>query len=136
MQTGAGVINLTDPEWEKEYARRVGLMMDKLLAPPGARVLWLELPDMREAAMQADIELINRIVRGEAGQRDRVIFFPVRQILGRQPGKFTMHVAGPTGMPLQVRDADGVHLSRAGADRLAAELIRYLFEDGALPKLP
>lgn len=133
MQTGSGIIKLTDPGWEEEYGRRVGQAMDKLLQREGSRVIWLELPDMREAPMQADIELINRIVKAQADQRERVVFFPARQILGRQPGKFTMHVPGPTGMPVQVRDADGVHLSRPGADRMATELIKYLFEGGSLP---
>lgn len=133
MQAETGIIKLTDPRWEAEYARRVGLAMDKLLQREGTRVIWLELPDMREAPMQADIELINRIVKEQADQRERVVYFPARQMLGRQPGKFTMHVPGPTGMPIQVRDADGVHLSRPGADRMAAELIKYLFEGGSLP---
>lgn len=133
MRTGAGIIRPAAPEWEAEYARRVGIVMDKLTAVEGARVVWLELPDMRESRLQRDVELINRIVRQEAGRRDRVTFYPARALLSREPGRFTMHIAGPTGMPLQVRDNDGVHLSRAGADFLAEALMRYLFEDGDRP---
>ncbi len=133
MRTDAGIIRPSAPEWELEYARRVGTAMDKLTAVEGARVVWLELPDMREGRLQQDVELINRIVRQEADRRDRVAFYPARALLSRRPGAFTMHIAGPTGMPLRVRDNDGVHLSRAGADYLAESLMRYLFEGDVIP---
>ena len=131
MRTDNGIIRPGSDEWSDEYARRVGLAMDTLTAPGDARVLWLELPDMREASMQEDARAINELVRTEADQRDRVSVYSTRTILSRQPGTFTMHIAGPTGMPIQIRDRDGVHLNRAGADWLAEALVEMIAESGS-----
>lgn len=127
IRTGDTVLQPTDPAWDDEYGRRVGQAMDKLLAKEGARVIWLELPDMREPKVAEDVTVINRIVKGEADKRKNVEFFPTRALLSRQPGTYSPYVIGPNGMPLQVRDADGVHLNRAGADRLADALVKHLF---------
>lgn len=127
LRTGANIIQTGDPAWEEEYARRVGLAMDKLTASPGARVLWLELPDMREAKISDDVNLINKIVKAEADKRPNVEFFPTRGLLSRQPGTYSPYVIGRDGMPLQIRDADGVHLNRAGADRMAEAMIKHLY---------
>lgn len=132
MSTANGIIRPGDSAWAVEYGRRVGEAMDKLTAASGARIIWLELPDMRDSGLQRDVDLINSIVVDQAVARDQAVFYPTRSLLSRRPGVFTMHVAGPTGMPLAIRDADGVHLNRAGADRIAESVLAYLF-DGAQP---
>ena len=134
MSTPDGIIRPGDPAWAVEYGRRVGEAMDKLAAVSDARIVWLELPDMRDASLQRDVELINSIVAEQAEQRDAVMFYPTRSLLSRRPGTFSMHVAGPTGMPLSIRDADGVHLNRAGADRIADSVLGYLFDGGQPPQ--
>lgn len=127
MQTADGVIRIDQPEWETEYARRVGVVMDLLTTHDAARVCWLELPDMRNPEMQKEVQLINDLVRAESGKRERVEFISTRKILARHPGKFSPYIIGPNGMPVQVRDADGVHLNRTGADLLADYLADYLY---------
>ena len=127
MQTADRIIKVEDAEWPEEYARRVGALMDLITTPPAARMLWLELPDMRDDKIQKDVLLINRLVQTEAGKRSRVEFFLTRPILGHRPGKFTPYVIGPKGMPIQLRDPDGMHLNRAGADRLAEHLVQAIY---------
>lgn len=131
MQVEGRILQTDDPDWRVEYARRIGAVMDKLTAKPGSRVYWLEIPDMRDPGMQTKIEEINVILRREADRRDAVIFFETRQVLSRRPGTFTTHMPGPTGMPVMVRDTDGVHLNRAGADRIAEQVIRAIFAPGS-----
>lgn len=133
IQAGSDILRLHDPGWKAEYARRIGEVMDKLTVKENARVLWLEIPDMREEDIQKDVALINEIAKAEVAKRDRVTFVETRPVLSRKPGTFTMHVPGPTGMPITIRDADGVHLSRAGADKLADVFVKYLFKGGPLP---
>ncbi len=130
LRTDDGVIQPGSDDWATEYGGRIGLAMDKLTALPGSRVLWLELPDMREARMQEDVDMINTIVQAEAEKRPAVTFFLTRPILSRRPGTYAPHVIGPTGMPLQIRDQDGVHLNRAGADRMAEAMTAELFKKG------
>ncbi len=133
MRTRDGIIQpRAQAEWSAEYARRVARVMDKLTARSEQRVIWLELPPMRDSRLNDDIALINKLVADEAGQRSQVDFYPAAELFSRRPGTFSMHVAGPDGMPLRVREADGVHLNRAGADLLADRLIADLFaEPGA-----
>lgn len=127
MQTADRIIKEEEPEWQQEYARRVGALMDLIIAHPAARMMWLELPDMRDDKIQEDVLLINRLVGEEAARRPRVEFFRTRPILGHRPGKFTPYVIGPKGLPVQVRDPDGMHLNRAGADRLAENIVKAIY---------
>lgn len=124
-----GVLRPESTEWEIEYARRVGEAMDKLTAKEGARIYWLELPDMRDSSMQEDVDLINSLVRAEADRRPGATFLPTRELLSRRPGTFSPYVIGPRGMPLSVRDGDGIHLNRAGADLLAQYLLDSIESD-------
>ena len=129
MQTTNRIVKLEEPEWEVEYAGRVNALMTLLLsANPTARVMWLELPDMRDEKIQADVLLINRLVQAEAEKHQRVEFFGTREILGFRAGKFTPYVIGSKGLPVQVRDPDGIHLNRAGADRLAEYIVKAIYE--------
>jgi len=127
LQVDGRVVQTGDEAWDTEYSRRIGAVMDKLTAKPGSIVYWLEIPDMRDPGMQSKIEEINVILQREADKRDQVIFFETRPVLSRRPGTYTTHMPGPTGMPVMVRDTDGVHLNRAGADRIAEHLIRAIF---------
>ena len=128
MQTETGIINAEDPGWEAEYARRIGVIMDKLTAAKGARVYWLELPVMREKGVNDFVEIINRIAKSEADKRASVTFFATRGILGRKPDAYSPNVIGPTGKMIVLRDSDGVHLSRPGADRIAEALDKEFYK--------
>lgn len=129
MRTPDGIIQPRSQDaWSTEYARRVAHVMDKLTTSPEQRVIWLELPPMREGRLNDDIVLINELVAAEAARRAQVDFYPAAELFSRRPGAFSMHVAGPDGMPLRVREADGIHLNRAGADLLADRLLADVFQ--------
>jgi len=127
MQTENGIVNITDPEWEAEYARRVGMVMDKLTTAKGAEVYWLELPVMRDDNITESVDIINSIAKAEADKREDVTFFITRNILGRKPGVYSPNIIGPTGKMIVLRSSDGVHLSRPGADRIADALDKELY---------
>ncbi|MCC5846315.1 MAG: DUF459 domain-containing protein [Verrucomicrobia bacterium] len=131
LQVDGRILRTDDEAWGVEYSRRVGEMMDKLTAKPGSKVYWMEIPDMRDPGMQAKIEEVNVLLKQEADKREQVVFFETRRVLSRRPGTYTSHMPGPTGMPLMVRDADGVHLNRAGADRISEHLIQAIFQSGS-----
>jgi len=126
--SGQGIVQLADPAWAEEYARRVAMVMDKLTAREGAKVYWLELPVMRDESVTRDVEFINEIIKAEAEKRDQVIFFPTNPILTRRQGRYAPVMIGQDGRPVKVRDDDGVHLSRAGADRVAEAFLEAIFD--------
>ncbi|MEI7435193.1 MAG: DUF459 domain-containing protein [bacterium] len=124
MQVDGGVIvQPGDEAWNKAYAQRLGTAMDILTSGGSRQVLWMELPDMRDARHQADATEINAILRKEAGLRPSIHIFETRALLSRKPGTFSSYLIGRDGMPLAVRENDGIHLSRAGADLAASKLI-------------
>ena len=119
---GSAVVQPGDPAWNTEYTRRVGAAMDILVRGGARQVFWMELPDMRVDRNQADAMEINAVFRQEAGMRPAIHIFETKSVLSRKPGTYSPYLIGRDGLPLAVRDADGVHLSRAGADLTAGKL--------------
>ncbi len=126
MKVGNVVIRPGTMEWDNEYAKRVGKAMDLLTAREGTLVYWLELPDMRETRLRQDVSAINDIVLAESERRESVVFVPTRPFLSRNPGEYSPYVNGPDGLPVRVRDFDGVHLERPGAELVARHMRKYL----------
>lgn len=136
MKTNGGVIRPGAPEWDVEYSRRVGEAMDLLAPADGTRVIWLELPNMREPSIQNDVNAINQLVAAETQKRTRVELMPTRTLLGRKVDAYSPYIIGERGMPVQVRDNDGVHLSRPGADLLAAHIAQHLYGGAPAKETP
>ncbi len=129
MQTDNGIVRPGTPEWSVEYEHRVGIAMDRLSARDGAYVYWLELPDMRDQRVQSDVALINRMIENAAEQRDQAFFVPTQTLLSREPGVYSPYIIGPRGLPVQIRDPDGIHLNRTGAERITEYLVEYILGD-------
>jgi hypothetical protein len=120
------------PEWTEEYARRVGELMD-LLSAGGRPVLWVGQPPMRDGGFSAKMRALDAIYREEASSRPAVTFVDSTGVLGGPDGGWTPYLPGSDGRTL-ARQADGIHLSRAGGDRLAAVVlgrVRATWEDGS-----
>jgi hypothetical protein len=122
------VIQPDAPDWNREYARRVGAAMDIMLTAGVKRIFWIELPDMRSPAIQRDCLLINSLIQKEAASRPKVVFQPSKKLLSQTPGAFSPYIYDANGMPLQIRDAEGVNLDRNGAALLAHEIISHFPE--------
>jgi len=127
MRTSAGIVPFQTPAWEMEYGRRVGQLMDLLLAGGAERVIWLGLPCMREAQLNQDVIWMSRIVAQQAESREAVIYYPTKPIFCAGDGSYSSYLSLPNGMPLEVRASDGIHLNRQGAEHLAAILEKEFF---------
>lgn len=120
------------PEWRTEYARRVGALMDQLTAG-GRPVLWVGQPPMRSEEFSEKMRALDAIYRAEARRRPAVTFVDSTPVLGDTHGGWTPYLPGSDGQTL-ARQADGIHLSRAGGDRLADVVlgrVRALWENGS-----
>lgn len=105
--------------WRVEYGRRVGAVMDELQAEDRL-VLWIGQPPMREAGFDRRIRVINEVVAVEAEQRPWVTFVDTAPVLGGSDGHYVDRLPG---IDEDLRQDDGIHLSRAGADLLARHLL-------------
>lgn len=128
MKTEKGVLWQGNDEWQAEYARRIGKCMDIMIQGGVKNIIWVSLPDMREPMLQKHVQVVNGLLSKEAASRPAVVVLDTQKYFSREPGKFTMYIAGPDGMPLNVRVKDGVHFNREGAKRLAEIIVKTLNE--------
>jgi hypothetical protein len=105
---------VTDAGWQAEYARRVEATMDLLRDPDDDRlVLWVLQPPMRDGDFDARMRILDDIYRDAAEGRPWIDVVETAPLVGDADGKFLA----------DLRQDDGIHLSRSGADELARDLL-------------
>lgn len=113
------------PVWSEAYAVRLARMMDLFSARGARRVIWILLPDMQQAAHDRYAQLFNALLADVARERPFVTLFDPRPTLRRRTKEaYTATLVGSAGQIIQVRAADGIHLSREGAALLADAVIK------------
>ena len=127
-----GTVHATvdSPGWRAEYGRRVEAVMDSLRAEDRL-ILWVGQPPMRDADFDARITVLNDVVQAAAEDRVWVRYVDTSRVLGDEDGRYADRRPGIDG-PL--RQGDGIHLSRAGADHLARHLLTLIRDE--LPAAP
>lgn len=111
-------------EWQAEYRRRVGGLMD-LVTGKGTTIFWVGIPPMRNAArFDEKYRLINDIARTEAERRPgKVVYVDTVPVLSAPGGGYADYLGNLDGTIVQVRSGDGIHFTRAGGDRIAAAVL-------------
>jgi uncharacterized protein len=120
-------VHFNTPEWTAAYGARIAQFVGQA-AGGGRRVLWVGMPVMSSATFSASMQVLNQIDRtqmnsvvGQAGG-----FFDSWPLFVDASGHYSAYLADATGRLQQVRQSDGIHLSRAGADRLATAVVADL----------
>jgi hypothetical protein len=113
------------PGWRAEYGRRVEAVMDAMRAEDRL-VLWVGQPPMRSEGFDRRVHVINEVVAAAAEDRPWVRFVDTTKVLGGRRGRYVERL-DPDGEDL--RQADGIHLSRAGADVLATHLLGIIADE-------
>lgn len=111
--------------WRAEYGRRAGSVMDAL-ARRDRIIFWVGQPPMRDGDFDRRVQVINEVVRAEAAERPWVTFVDSARVLGGPDGRF---VNRRPGHDSDLRQADGIHLSRAGADLLARHVLDLIQDE-------
>ncbi len=114
--------------WLDEYRRRVAGTMD-LLRDREANdrlVIWVGQPIMGPGSGVAGMENLNAIYWEEARSREWIHYFDSWSYFITPEGEYAYYLPSADGADHQMRTADEVHLSVAGADRLAWEIIEAL----------
>ena len=123
------VLKVGTKAWQEVYAKRVGEAMD-ILTKGGRRVYWVGNPIMKDFGYRERIAMMNHIYAGggrEAPRRD------LRQHLAgagrtrRAPTRSTSRTTN--GDPVLMRAPDGIHLTRAGGDRMAGLVLDVIEKD-------
>lgn len=132
IQTPSGPASFGTEAWVAEYRGRVAATMD-LLAAEDRIVYWLGEPVMRSSTFDARMALITSIFREEAAGRAQIRFVDTRPTFASEDGGYAAYLPDASGTPVLVRRDDGIHLTPAGARRLATQLLDTLRADWPLP---
>jgi hypothetical protein len=122
LPDGSPAPDLDDPRWVPEYRRRVGAVMDAIRAD-GRAVLWIGLPPMRDPDFGARMAVVNQAYAAEAATRPWITLVDPATVVGDADGAYADELPDAAGAPVDVRLGDGIHLSAAGSDRLAAHVL-------------
>lgn len=116
--------------WLDEYRRRVAGTMDLLRDQEenDRLVIWVGQPIMGPGSGVAGMDKLNAIYWEEAQRRDWVTFFDSWPFFADADGQYAYYLPSADGSDHEMRTPDEVHLSVAGADRLAWEIIQALGE--------
>lgn len=125
LPDGTPVPDVADPRWSTEYRRRVADLMDDLRADDRL-MLWVLLPPMRDAGYGGRMAVVTQAVEAEAASRPWVVRVDAGASVADTSGAFAESVADAAGAPVDVRLDDGIHLTEAGAARLAAQVMEAL----------
>jgi hypothetical protein len=121
---GATVMPGTDA-WRAEYRARVDQVMDTIGAP-GRLVVWVGLPPMRSASLASRVAEMNTIFADAVHDRPGSVYIDAWQLFAGEDGGYTAYIRpGEAGL-VQVREQDGIHFTRAGADYLAADVLNIV----------
>lgn len=117
--------------WVAEYRRRVATLMDQLEAP-GRLVIWTGQPVMEGADLSEKMALMNDIYRQEAEKRWWVEYLDTWSLMADANGRYAAYLPGPDGRATLMRAGDGIHLSRAGGDRMAQAALELILREAGL----
>jgi uncharacterized protein len=118
MQVAGHRVVLGTDAWRQEYERRVSEMM-ALAADGNRQVIWLGVPAVKRPRLNHTKDVMNEAVRTTAALYPGVNYLDTGATLDGPNSTFVTYLANPGGAPVKVREADGIHFTLAGADRLA-----------------
>lgn len=122
---GRAIPQVDTPAWRAEYGRRVAVVMDSLQARDRV-IFWVGQPPMRDGDFDRRIAVINEVVAEVAEERPWVTYVDTTKVLGGPDGRYTDRLPG---IDADLRQGDGIHLSRAGADLLARHLLDRIADE-------
>ena len=112
--------------WRREYARRVGGVMN-VINRAGGFVVWLGLPQTRSPDQTARFDVVNAVVEKQARTRPgRAVYIDTYRLFAGDDGGYTQYMRNLSGELVQVRASDGVHFEREGGDIIAREVLKAL----------
>lgn len=134
LETDDGqVFGVLTEGWIEEYQRRVAGTMDLLRDPDGERIVyWVGQPIMRSAGFSERMAGLNAIYREEADTRPWVRYVDSYSLFADDAGQYEAFLPGVDGQVQDLRQGDGIHLSRAGGDLLARRVLDLVEADAGL----
>ena len=129
------VLEVGSKAWQEVYARRVGKAMD-ILTKGGRRAYWAGNPIMRDPGYRKRISMMDHIYEAEAKKHPGVFYIPTWALFANDKGSYAEYLRDANGDPVLMRAPDGIHLTRAGGDRMAQATLDVIEKDWGIPQQP
>jgi uncharacterized protein len=129
------VLHVGTKAWRDVYRIRVAQAMT-LLTEAGRRVYWVGNPIMRDAGYRARISMMDHIYATEAARHPGVTYVSTWAALTDDKGAYAEYLPDANGDLVLMRDSDGIHLTRAGGDRMAQVVLAAVLKDWGMPPQP
>ena len=128
---GGGEVDCCSPEYAAAYANRVRQVMTTYVAQPDKRLYWLSVPRSRNDRQWEISQVVN-----EAGRVAAVPWLSQIRLIDLvpifTPGGVYRDSMEIDGEDTIVRESDGLHLTRAGAELAADAVMERLTQDFAV----
>ena len=129
--TDGTVVGFDDPQWPIEYGRRVGALMDQILAS-GHPLVWVGVADSGSAELSNRLSRVRDATIAAASTRPAVRYVDAWAIFAPD-GEYTPTI-DIDGVQTQVRSqADDFHFNQAGLDVLGTAIAEQLADLGTPP---
>jgi len=126
---GGNTLTYGSPGWNEAYGRRAGAFVDEALAS-GAHVIWVGLPPMASAQLNAQLQDLNGVVEAQVTPKGpHATYLGSVRVLGDAQGNFAAYLPDSSGAEINIRTPDGIHLTPGGGARLAAAVIASMQSD-------
>jgi len=122
------VLKVGTKAWQEVYAQRVGEAMD-ILTKGGRRVYWVGNPIMKDFGYRERISMMNHIYEAEARKHPGVTFVSTWAAMANEKGSYSEYLKDEDGDSILMRAPDGIHLTRAGGDRMAQVVLDVIEKD-------
>jgi hypothetical protein len=119
--------------WRQVYAQRVSQAMD-ILAKGRRRVYWVGNPIMRDPLYRSRISMMDHIYQAEARKHPGVVYIPTWPLFADKKGSYAEYLPDAGGDMVLMRASDGIHLTRAGGDRMAQAVLEVIEKDWKIPR--
>ncbi len=114
------------PEWNDEYAKRTGAVMDMMTGPFERPLIWIGLPITDNPERDDWHQKLNEIYAAEADKRDSVEFIDIWEDFTDDDGNYATYLPNKNGDLVRMRRGDGVHFTAEGREQLAEILAPYI----------
>ena len=119
------------PQWNSLYEQKAVQLMT-LATSSGAKVIWMSVPPMQDAGLNARVATVNTLQSEAAGQVKNVTYLDSASVIGNAQGLFTPFVT-VDGKILNVREPDGTHVTPAGGAVLGSYAITTIQQKFKIP---
>jgi hypothetical protein len=121
-----------DATWTAEYTKRVGEAMD-LMSADGRVAIWVGLPIMDNPGFAGEMQKLNAIFKAQAAKHRGVIYVDSWSLFAVN-GAFALDLPDASGATVRMRAEDGVHLTSAGGELLAHDVLKTI--ESTMPATP